>query len=541
MADIIAPVSKKYRKRDDMNFEICAVFKRSVTIELDNSTICYASHEYSILINGEEKIRTNLNVVSIDGLTPDTEYRIAVLYEGETVEKLFKTEYESVLLDIKAFGAVGDGNHDDTGFIQAAIDSCPKDGTVYIPEGTYLSRPLFLRSNMTLWLDKGAILAGDPDRTHYPMLPGLTGTSDGKDEYNLSSWEGNPETSFASLITAVNAEHLDIVGEGTIDGNGDKGDWWTDPKIKRIAWRPNTVFLNRCKNIRLQSVTVRNSPCWTIHPYYTDDIKVYNLNIWNPSDSPNTDGFDPESCDGVLILGTRISVGDDCIAIKSGKFYMSDKHHKPADHTVVRNSILERGHGSVTVGSEAAAGAENVEVSRCVFSGTDRGLRIKTRRGRGPYALYDNIYFHDIIMKDVHMPFTLNMFYFCDPDGHSDYVQDQNSRPVDEKTPTIGTIKAENIVATGVDPCMFVAYGLPEKYIENIIIKNAKVSFLPKEQRKPGQTIMMDNFQEMTGRSIYARNVKHLAMQDVEITGADDSGAELIDVIDYDSCNVVYN
>jgi hypothetical protein len=88
---------------------------------------------------------------------------------------------------------------------------------------------------------------------------------------------------------------------------------------------------------------------------------------------------------------------------------------------------------------------------------------------------------------------------------------------------------------------MFVAYGLPERYIENIIIKNAKVSFLPKEQRKPGQTIMMDNFQEMTGRSIYARNVKHLAMQDIEITGADDSGAEVIDVIDYDSFNVIYN
>ena len=523
-----------------MNFDICAVFKRSVTIELDNSTICYAPDEYSILINGEEKLRTNLNVVTVDGLNPGTRYTISIVDGDGCTEKSFVTECESVLLDVKAFGAVGDGKHDDTCFIQAAIDSCPAHGTVYVPKGTYLTRPLFLRSYMTLWVDEGAILLGDTDRTHYPVLPGLIAGTDGTDEYSLSSWEGNPETSFASLITAINAEHLDIVGKGIIDGNADKGDWWTDAKVKNIAWRPNTIFLNRCRRVRLQSLTVRNSPCWTIHPYYTDDIKVYNLNIWNPSDSPNTDGFDPESCDGVLILGTKISVGDDCIAIKSGKFYMSDKHHKPADHVVIRNSFLERGHGSVTVGSEAAAGVENVEVSRCMFTGTDRGLRIKTRRGRGPDAVYDNIYFHDIIMKDVHMPFTLNMFYFCDPDGHSEYVQDQNSRPVDEKTPMIGTIKAENIVATGVDQCMFVAYGLPERYIENIIIKNVKATFLPKEERKPGQTIMMDNFPEMTGRSIFARNVKHLVMQDIEITGADDSGAEIIDVIDYDSFNVIY-
>jgi len=524
-----------------MDFEIRAVFKRSVTIELNNSTICYAPDEYSILINGEERIRTNLNVVSVDGLTPDTEYTITLTDGDSSMDKTFKTEHESVLLDVRNFGAVGDGIHDDTCFIQAAINSCPKDGTVYVPKGEYYTRPLFLNSYMTFWIDDDAVILGDTDREHYPIMPGMTATSDGKDEYNLSSWEGNPETSFASLITAVNAEHLDIVGNGTIDGNGDKSDWWIDHKTMRIAWRPNTIFLNHCKNVRLQSVTVRNSPCWTIHPYYTDDIKVYNLNIWNPSDSPNTDGFDPESCDGVLILGTRISVGDDCIAIKSGKYYMSDKHHKPADHFIIRNSFLERGHGSVTVGSEAAAGVTNVEVSRCIFDGTDRGLRIKTRRGRGPHALYDNIVFHDIIMKDVHMPFTFNMFYFCDPDGHSEYVQDQGIRPVDDKTPAIGTIKAENIVATGADQCMLVAYGLPERYIDNIVLRNVKVSFLPKEIRKPGQTIMMDNFDEMTGRSIYARNVKHLVMEDIEITGSDDSGAEVIDVTDYDSLNVIFN
>jgi hypothetical protein len=133
------------------------------------------------------------------------------------------------------------------------------------------------------------------------------------------------------------------------------------------------------------------------------------------------------------------------------------------------------------------------------------------------------------------------MFYFCDPDGHSEYVQDQGPRPVDDKTPLIGSVTAENIVAKGADQCMLVAYGLPERFIERIVFKNIKVSFLPKEARKPGQTIMMDDFPEMTGKSIYARNVKHLVVENVEISDCDDSGPELIDVLDYDSLNIAYN
>lgn len=523
-----------------MDFEIQAVFKRSVTIEISNHTICYTDAPYRVLINGVEKLSTNLNVVSVQGLLPDTTYDLTVADATSETTKTFTTEHESVLLNVRDFGARGDGKSEDTGFLQAAILSCPEDGTVLVPEGTYLTRPIFLKSHMSLWLEKGAVLLGDPDRRHYPILPGLTKATDGEDEYNLTSWEGNPETSFASLITAIGQEDFDIFGEGTLDGNASASDWWQEPKVKRIAWRPNTVFLNHCKDVRLQSVTVRNSPSWTVHPYYTDHIAAYNIFIWNPSDSPNTDGFDPESCKDITLLGVRISVGDDCIAIKSGKYYMSEKHHKPAEDFLIRNSFLERGHGSVTIGSEAAGGCRNVEVTRCIFDGTDRGLRVKTRRGRGPKAVYDNINFHDLLMKNVHMPFTFNMFYFCDPDGHSLYVQDQNPRPVDEKTPEIGTVRAENITCSGVDACVLVAYGLPEKYIGEIIIRNIKASFLPKEDRVPQQTIMMDNFEKMTGRSVYARNVKHLVLENVEIEGSEETGPEIIDVPYFDSMNVIY-
>ena len=514
-----------------MEFQIVEVFKRSITAELVSDKIFKQDAEFDVYINGEKSLRTDRNVFSVMGLIPDTKYVMKVeASDGSFAEKEFVTAHESVLLDVTAFGAKGDGRTADTAAIQAAISCCPKDGTVYLPEGDYYCTPLFLKSDMTLWIGDGARILGDTDRNHYPVLPGMTRSTDEKSEYNLGTWEGNPLDSFASLVTAVDAENLDIVGPGTIDGNAPNSDWWKNPKIKRTAWRPNDLFLARCRKVRVQGITVQNSPCWTVHPYYSEDLSFLNLYIHNPSDSPNTDGLDPESCKGVRILGTVISVGDDCIAIKSGKYYMSMKHHKVTEDVVIRNCKFERGHGSVTVGSEIAGGVKNVRVSKCIFDGTDRGLRIKTRRGRGERSVLDDILFENIDMSGVHMPFTVNMFYFCDPDGHTDYVQNQEAAPVNEMTPAIGTISGRGINCTGASACVLCAVGLPESPIGKLDFENIRVSFLPEGERVPERPVMMDNFDEMNGRSIYAKNVKELVLKDVKISGSADNEPELIGV-----------
>ena len=132
-----------------MKFTIRAVFKRSVTIECDNQTICYAPEEYRVLLNGEERARSTLNVLTIDGLQPDSDYTLTVKTKDAEETQSFHTEFESVFLDVRSFGAHGDGETDDTICLQAAISACPKDGTVYVPAGTYLSRPLFLKSLYT--------------------------------------------------------------------------------------------------------------------------------------------------------------------------------------------------------------------------------------------------------------------------------------------------------------------------------------------------------------------------------------------------------
>lgn len=531
-----------------MKFSIVEVFNRSVTIELTSESVFRQQESYGIYIDGALKLTTDRNVATVTGLLPDREYRIAVSAPGkrenempEGAEELtFTTGHESVLLDVKAFGARGDGKTLDTAAIQAAICSCPKDGTVYLPKGVYYSTPLFLKSNMTLWLDEGAQLLGDTDREHYPILPGMTELTDESGEYNLSSWEGNPLSSFASLITAIDAENLDIIGPGVIDGNAQNSDWWVNPKVKRIAWRPNILYFARCKNVRVQNVTVQNSPCWTVHPYYSDNLAFLNLYIHNPSDSPNTDGLDPESCSNVRVLGTVISVGDDCMAIKSGKYYMSMKHHKVTEAVTIRNCLFERGHGSVTVGSEAAGGVRDVRVSQCIFDGTDRGLRIKTRRGRGERSVLDDILFEKIDMKGVHMPFTVNMFYFCDPDGHSDYVQDQEPAPVDELTPAIGTIAGRDIDCKGVSASILCSVGLPESPVGRLEFENIRAEFLPEAERIPERPVMMDNIEEMSGRSVYVKNAHELVLKNVEIIGAADNAPELTAVEKHVLDNVNY-
>lgn len=107
------------------------------------------------------------------------------------------------------------------------------------------------------------------------------------------------------------------------------------------------------------------------------------MKLISPKNSPNTDGCDPESCENVDILGVYFSVGDDCIAIKSGKIYMGRTYKTPSSGFNIRNCSMNFGHGAVVLGSEMSGGIRDIKVSQCIFNQTDRGLRIKTRRGRG--------------------------------------------------------------------------------------------------------------------------------------------------------------
>jgi polygalacturonase len=229
-------------------------------------------------------------VLAFDGLQPDTEYALHV--DGVSPYS-FCTAPCAGLVDIASFGAREDAD-DNCPAISAAIAATSPGGTVFVPPGRWLTAPIFLRSHLTLHLARDAELAAVADRDRFAILPARR--ADGR---MLGSWEGLPATAYAALVTAIDCRSIAITGSGTLDGGGDRGDWWSWPKETRGgARRARTIYLNGCEDVTLAGVTVQNSPSWTVHPVYCQLLTASALTILNDPDSPNTDGLNPECLRG---------------------------------------------------------------------------------------------------------------------------------------------------------------------------------------------------------------------------------------------------
>jgi polygalacturonase len=230
--------------------------------------------------------------------------------------------------------------------------------------------------------------------------------------------------------------------------------------------------------------------------------------------------MDPESCDGVEIIGCRFQVGDDCIAIKSGKIELGRSLNRPAVRHTIRNCLMGSGHGAVTLGSEIGAGVRELTVERCLFRGTDRGLRIKTRRGRGENCRVDAVCFENIRMEGVLTPIAMNMWYnCCDPDRESEYVWSREKLPVDERTPYLGRFCFRGLRCTGAHAAACYADGLPEAPIAEIRLEDMEVSFAPDAR---SAVPVMKNFAEPCCRlGLYFDNVGRVVLKNVRLQGTE--------------------
>lgn len=500
-----------------MKFHLLYVSSVSACFELENTSAYYAEEPFAVTVNGAPALQgVRTNVFSLFDLKPDTEYTVAVGEDTVT----FTTKSETACISVKDFGAVGDGVTDDTDAIQGAIHYCPPGGRVTVPAGVYMVRPLVMKSDLTVELKEGAVLLGDVCEEHYPLLPGEIRDAQTGTELQVTSWEGNPYPGRQSFISAHYAKNIAIVGKGAIDGNAQNSTWWIDVKKRKIA-RPRLVFFNRCEGVVFHGITGRNSASWNFHPFFCKDVGFYNIAVEAPSNSPNTDGTDPESCDDVRFIGIRYSVGDDAIAIKSGKIYMGMKYQTPATRHVVRNCLMEFAHGAMVLGSEMAGGVKDLTVSQCYFHHTDRGLRIKTRRGRGKYAVIDGVEFSNIRMNNVKAPLVMNMYYFCDPDGHDEIVWSKEYHPVDDTTPYLGSFAFRDMECTDCEWAAGWFYGLPEQPIGSVTIEN--VSITVKEDAEAGQPAMMDYVPEQCKRGLYFNHVKKITLKNVTMSGQDGS------------------
>lgn len=485
----------------------------SACFEWVNDSPYYTPQPYTLRLNGVEVQSGNTNVFSLFSLRPGTTYHLDA--NGEAVT--FTTAQVSAAVSVRDFGALGDGVTDDTAAIQAALHCLPEEGLLHFPAGTYLTGPLALKSRITLSLAEGAVLLGDPERSHYPTIPGeISDLFTGEDRL-FGTFEGNAMPMYQGLIFAAHARDITIVGPGTVDGNAQNGDFWTNFKQFPTA-RPRLFFFNQCQNVNIHGLTAQNSASWQFHPFFCDRVGLYHITINAPKNSPNTDAIDPEGCDGVEIIGCRFSVGDDCIAIKSGKIDLGRKYKRPANGHTIRNCLMEFGHGAVTLGSEIGAGVTNLSVSQCLFRGTDRGLRIKTRRGRGKDCVLDQILFENIRMEGVLTPVAINMWYnCCDPDRFSEYVWSREALPVDERTPHLGRFTFRRLTCTGVQVAACYIDGLPEMPIDQVSFEDVTFTYDP--QAKPGKPIMKNFAQDECRLGLYLDNVRHIRIKNVTLDG----------------------
>lgn len=485
----------------------------SACFEWQNKDI-YNTSEYEVILCGKEVFKGNTNVFSLFDLAPDTAYKIKIM--PQNIEVDFKTPSESCCVNVRDFGAVGDGNVEDTWALQAAIYTVKPGGRVFVPAGIYLTGPLQLKSDITFELSKDAVILGHTDSSKYPIFPGSVNDVITGDSVEIASWEGCSVPARQSLICGHHVKNVNIVGQGTIDGNAQNSNWWIDVKNQKIG-RPRLVFLNSCESITMHGITGQNSASWQLHPYFSHNISFLDVKINAPKDSPNTDGCDPESCDLVNIIGCVFSVGDDCIAIKSGKIDMGKKYKTAATRHTIRNCLMQFGHGSIVLGSEMSGGVKDLTVNRCKFVKTDRGLRIKTRRGRGEDARIDGIVFEDILMEEVLTPLVMNMYYFCDPDGKTEYVWSREQLPVDEGTPYLGNFTFRNMQCNDCEVMAGYFDGLPEQPINSVEIQNVNFTF--KQNAKPGLPAMRSFMEEYCKGGLYFDNVKNVNLKNITFDG----------------------
>ena len=333
-----------------------------------------------------------------------------------TLQQVTAPSIPDTRVNIKDYGAVGDGQTLCTEAIQKAINDLAKKGGghVDVPAGIWLFSPIKLKSNIDLHLEKNAIMQLTEEKKLH------------KDE----TGKVRPG------ISASKAHDISITGEGIIDGNGEfwrgvkrskqsdvewneykalggeestKGDLWypynlkhqdniTTSKEKEEASRVNMVRFNDCERIMLQGVTLQNSPKFHFTPNDCKDIIIDGATVRCPWNAQNGDAIDIGTSQRVLIVNNTIDCGDDGICMKGGTGDRSIGHGANEDILIANNTVFHA-HGGFVIGSEFSAGMKKIVVHDNTFSGTDTGLRFKSAIGRGGET--EQIYCYNIYMTDI--------------------------------------------------------------------------------------------------------------------------------------------
>ncbi|MBR6185970.1 MAG: glycoside hydrolase family 28 protein [Clostridia bacterium] len=375
--------------------------------------------EYAVLLDGREIGHTNRTHYALEAPGPDRAHDIRVLMNGKEIGcTRARPGFQRRRLNVKDFGALGDGKTMDTKALQAAVDRCGPDEEVYLPAGVYLTGALRLHSDMALCLAQGAVLQGTQDPKDY--LPKIR-----------SRFEGTEMECYQSLLNLGEMDHAAgpncrnvlIYGKGVISGGGQElalgiidaekkrleaylaslGDkireYENDHTIPGRA-RGRLINLSNCENIRITGLTLQNGASWNVHMLYSRNI-VTDHCVFRSEKVWNGDGWDPDSSECCTLFASEFHTGDDSVAIKSGKNPEGNRIHRPTRHIRVFDCVSEYGLG-IAIGSEMSGGVEDVKIWDCNLAHSLYGVQIKATKKRGGYV-------KDISVRDS----VLSRFLAC--------------------------------------------------------------------------------------------------------------------------------
>ena len=400
-------------------------------------------------------------------------------------------------LNVRDFGATGDGATKDTAAIQQTIDRCwvLGGGEALVPAGNYLTGAIALRSNTVLRLDKDAIIRGTPDFADYPVTQ--------------VRWEGKWIQGRLGLIYALDAAHIGVVGPGKIIGNSALSG---RPNAQNPLRHPSLIEPIGCHDVRFEDFSTDYHVMWCLHATYCENVVFKNLTI--RSTGGNADGIDIDSCQHVLIDGCDISTGDDCIAIKSGRGSEAYALLKTTEDVhIVNCTFADAIFACIGIGSETSGGIRNVRIEHCKFTHAQTyAIYIKSRPGRGAFI-------EDIVASDLDVAGTRGGFLRFNILNSG--IQDQEPVPGDEGIPTIKNFRFSNIRVADC-PILVDGTGIhPHKPLEGFSLVNVTGTC--------AKAISLANIKKAEIRNIKVTGYSGPLLSIVNVTGKGLEGATTIE------------
>jgi Glycosyl hydrolases family 28 len=385
----------------------------------------------------------------------------------------------TLTLNVRDYGAKGDGTTRDTQAIQQAIDRCSLfgGGEVLIPAGNYLTGAIQLRARTLLRLAPDATLTGSPDMNDYPVA--------------LVRWEGRWIPGHTALIYAVDSDDIGIVGPGKIIGNDALGG---RPRPDSPLRHPALIEPINCGNLRFEDFSTSYHLMWSLHPTLCRNITIKNLTI--RSTGGNGDGIDIDSCQHVLIDHCDIATGDDCISLKSGRGAEAasqigvNPYITTEDVTISNCTFADSIFACIGIGSETSGGIRNVRINDCKFTAAKTfAVYIKSRPGRGAFI-------EDISCNNLDI--STNVAGFLRINILNSGLIGEDPVPGDDGIPTIRKFSFTNIKVDHVP----------------ILIDGTAI-----HPTKPLDGLTLANITGTCAKAISLANVKNADIKKIEISG----------------------